>query len=180
MKDMLGRGEAVTVQEAMARLTGAIADTSPPVSLSALDQCYGRVLARDIHSPEDLPAFSRSTMDGYAVIAEDTFGAGEGSPAYIDIKYDIRMGEAPRFVLKRGEAARIATGGMLPEGADAVLMLEYAQEMGDQMIEAQKALAPGDNVIQRGEDVREGVPLLHRGHRLRPGRRMSRFWPESV
>jgi molybdopterin molybdotransferase len=167
MRDMLGRQEAVSVQEALSRLMNSLGGPLP-VETASLDEALGRVLAGDITAPEDLPGFARSTMDGFSVIAADTFGAGEGSPAYLEVRYDIPMGAVPGFTLKRGEAARIATGGMLPDGADAVLMLEYAQDAGDGMIEAQKSLAPGDNVVQRGEDVRAGEPLLMRGRRLRP------------
>jgi molybdopterin molybdotransferase len=128
----------------------------------------GRVLAEDIQSPSDLPTFRRSTMDGFAVRAADTFGATEGLPAYLDMVDEVFMGQAPTRALGTGQCARIATGGMLPEGADAVVMVEQTQEVGPATIEALRAVAPGENVVQVGEDVRTGDPLMPRGHRLRP------------
>jgi molybdopterin molybdotransferase len=127
-----------------------------------------RVLAQDLCSPADLPSFRRSTMDGFAVRAADTFGATEGLPAYLDLVDEVFMGQAPTRALGSGECARIATGGMLPEGADAVVMVEQTQEVGPTTVEAVRAAAPGENVVQVGEDVRAGDPTLPRGHVLRP------------
>lgn len=174
MPDMLGRGEALGVEEALGLILGSLsagpAGVPPEESVEsiAVEESLGRVLLRDIVSPEDLPGFARSTVDGFAVVAADTFGAGETSPSYISVVNEIPMGQEPAFGLRRGEAARISTGGMLPDGADAVLMLEHAQLQGGGMIEAQRALAPGENVIQRAEDVRAGELLLEKGRLLRP------------
>jgi molybdopterin molybdotransferase len=134
----------------------------------ATAEALDRVLAADAHSPSDLPTFRRSTMDGFAVRAADTFGATEGLPAYLDIVDEVFMGHAPTRGLGTGQCARIATGGMLPENADAVVMVEQTQEVGPTTIEALRAVAPGENVVQIGEDVRTGDPILAAGHRLRP------------
>jgi molybdopterin molybdotransferase len=168
MRDMLGRGEAVSAEEALRLILENLPKSLPPEIKLELDGSYGRVLSRDVASPEDLPGFSRSTMDGYAVSAGDTFGAAEGSPAYLAVRHEIPMGGEPDFELKKGEAARISTGGMLPQGADAVLMLEHAQAVDDHTIEVQRAVAPGENVIDRGEDAKSGELILQRGRRLRP------------
>jgi molybdopterin molybdotransferase len=127
-----------------------------------------RVLTAEVAAPTDLPTFRRSTMDGFAVRAADTYGATEGLPAYLKLADEVFMGRAPEFELTLGECARIATGGMLPEGSDAVIMVEQTQEMGHDTIEALRAVAPGENVVQVGEDIRIGEPILPRGHRLRP------------
>lgn len=127
-----------------------------------------RVLAEPVNAPADLPTFARSTMDGFAVRAADTFGASEGLPAYLELVGEVLMGRAPDVTLGTGTCARIATGGMLPAGADAVLMVEQTQESGAGTIEALRAVAPGENVVQVGEDVRAGEPLLPAGHALRP------------
>jgi molybdopterin molybdotransferase len=168
MRDMLGRGQAVSVSEALRRILESIPLTDVPGVKIPLAEASGRVLAGDIVSPEDLPGFSRSTVDGYAVLSGDTFGASETSPVYLSVINEIFMGQEPGFELKKGEAARIATGGMLPGGADAVMMFEHAQTLDERMVEVQKAVAPGDNVIQRGEDVRAGELILGGGRRLRP------------
>ena len=133
-----------------------------------LEDALGRVLAQDVIAPEDLPSFDRSTMDGYVLRAEDTFGASEGSPALLEVWGEIKMGEWPSLTLKPGGAVKIATGGMLPEGADAVVMVEYTQVIDERTIQVFRAVAPGENVVQRGEDLKRGERILQKGHRLRP------------
>jgi molybdopterin molybdotransferase len=128
----------------------------------------GRVLVEQVRSPADLPAFPRSTMDGFAVRAADTFGASESLPAFLDIVGEVLMGRAPELTIGLGQCARIATGGMLPPGADGVVMVEQTQLAGDGAIEVLRAVAPGENVVQVGEDVRAGDLVLPRGQRLRP------------
>lgn len=134
----------------------------------ATAEALDRVLAEDILAPHDLPMFQRSTVDGYAVVAQDTFGATPGLPAYLTLVGEVPMGEVPALSLGMGEAALVHTGGMLPAGADAVVMLENTQPVGEGGIEVFRAVAPGENVIQVGEDIRKGEPVLPRGHRLRP------------
>jgi molybdopterin molybdotransferase len=133
-----------------------------------LGDAYGRVLAADIVSPENLPGFARSTVDGYAVNAADTFGARETAPAYLTVSSEVLMGAAADVAVGRGEAARIPTGGMLPPGTDAVVMLEHVQALSADMIEVMKSVAPKENVIDRDEDVASGEMVLQKGHRLRP------------
>jgi len=128
----------------------------------------GLLLDEDVASRTDLPPFDRSTMDGYAVRAEDTFGASEGLPAYLKVVGDVQMGEGPAFAIADNEVARIPTGGMLPEGADAVVMVEHTQGWGADSVEVLRPVAPGDNIVRRGDDVRVGDTILPAGHRLRP------------
>ncbi|MBI5212341.1 MAG: molybdopterin molybdotransferase MoeA, partial [Nitrospirae bacterium] len=153
--------------EALQRLLSSIPDTGITAERLRMEECYNRIIAADVVAPEDLPAFSRSTVDGYALIARDTFGAKDTSPAYITVRREIMMGTAADFDIKTGEAAKIPTGGMMPEGADAVLMLEHAQAVSNDMIEAMRSVAPGENVIQKGEDIQKETIVLTRGHRLR-------------
>lgn len=167
MRDMLGRGVAMDVDAALARLLGALPAKEPPMEHVSLVDATSRICAADILCPEDLPGFNRSTVDGYALAARDSFGASETSPAYITISHDIPMGEMPDFMLASGTVARIATGGMLPEGADSVLMLEHATEASAGLLEVQRTLAPGDNVIKRGEDAARGTLLIPQGRGLR-------------
>jgi len=128
----------------------------------------GRVLASDIISDADLPGFDRSTMDGFAVVASSTFGASDGSPAFLNIKGSVPMGEKPDFSIMPGEAARIPTGGMLPKGADSVIMIELTEAVDDDSIEIYKSVAPGHNIIKRGEDYNAGDTIISAGCRLRP------------
>ncbi len=134
-----------------------------------LMEALGRYLAEDLISPEDLPPFARATMDGYAVQARDVFGARESEPVLLRLKGEIPMGTAPDFVLEPGEASRIATGGMLPEGADAVVMVEYTEEIGE-LVEIRRPVSPGENVILKGEDAKASEILLSQGTKLTPGK----------
>jgi molybdopterin molybdotransferase len=134
----------------------------------ALADCLGRVTAEDVFSDVDIPDFNRSTMDGFAVKASSTFGASEANPAYLNVRGQIRMGGRPDFSIGPGEAARIATGGMLPEGADSVIMVEHTDTLDDTTIEAYRSVAPGQHVIEKGEDIRHTIPALVAGTRIRP------------
>jgi molybdopterin molybdotransferase len=165
---MLGRGRALDVEEALRIIQESLHPIHQPTATVSLEDSYGRILAEDVTSPEDLPAFSRSTMDGYAVMSADTFGAGKGGAVYLKVKHEVVMGNRPEFVLRKGEAARIATGGMLPSGCDAVLMLEHSQVLDADLIEVQRPVAPGENVIQSAEDVVKGALILRKGRRLKP------------
>lgn len=128
----------------------------------------GRITAQPIHAPHDLPTFARSAMDGYAVRAADTYGASQTLPAYLTCVGTVRMGQVPSFEIGQGQAAEIHTGGMLPKGADAVVMIERTQPLGNAEIEVLAAVARGEHVIQVGEDVGRGEAILPAGHRLRP------------
>lgn len=136
--------------------------------VAEVSQALGRVTADEVRSPEILPAFARSTMDGYSVRAGDTFGASEGLPAYLEIAGEVPMGRKAQVALSQGQAAEAYTGGMLADGADAVVMVEHTQKVGETTIEVVRAVAPGENVVQMGEDVREGDVILPAGHILRP------------
>ncbi|MCB2184394.1 MAG: molybdopterin molybdotransferase MoeA [Desulfobulbaceae bacterium] len=134
-----------------------------------LNEALNRFPAQDITSPEALPPFLRSTMDGYAVRARDTFGCSESEPALLTVVGEIPMGVSGRdFSLKPGQVAAIWTGGELAEKADAVVMVEYSNVLDDETIEVFRAVAPGENVIRAGEDFEKGAVVLHKGCTLRP------------
>jgi len=145
-------------------------DRFAPVGVEELDlaDACGRVLAAPITAPEEAPGFLRATMDGYAVRAQDTFGAGVGTPQYLDLKGEVPMGVAPTRGVGPGETLRVPTGAMLPSGADAVVMIEYTAEHPDGTLEVRRAVAPGENVLTPGEDVARGEVLFPAGRRLRP------------
>ncbi len=128
----------------------------------------GRVTAKPVISPIPLPQFPRSTMDGYAVRASDTFGASEGLPAYLHVKGEIHMGTTPGFDIQAGEAGLIHTGGMLPNSCNAVVMLEHTQKVGEDTVEILRPVAVGENTIKVGEDVQEGEEVIQRGERIHP------------
>jgi molybdopterin molybdotransferase len=136
------------------------------------EQALGRVTAAAITAPHSLPSFRRSSMDGYAVRAEDTFGASESLPAFLQVVGEVPMGRAATVELERGEAALVHTGGMIPASADAVVQVEHTQQMGELTdfpyeIEVFKAVGVGQNVLQVGEDVEDGSEILPAGHLIR-------------
>jgi len=142
----------------------------------AVADAAGRVLAADLLAREDMPHFDRANMDGYAVRARDTFGASASVPAYLELVGVVEMGRAPRLRLGRGQAARISTGGMLPAGADAVVMVEYTDEIegntlashaSGRTVEVQRGAAPWEHVLRIGEDIAKGSKVFPRGRRLR-------------
>lgn len=134
----------------------------------SLSESVGRVLATDIRSDIDLPDFARSIMDGFAVKGSSTFGAGEGNPAYLNLKGTVAMGESSNLAVGPGEAVRISTGGMLPTGADSVVMVEHTEAIDDTTIEVYRSVAPGQNMIEIGEDIKMGDIALTGGSRIRP------------
>lgn len=131
-------------------------------------EALDRALAENLVAHSSLPAFPRSTMDGYAVRAEDTFGATESLPAYLAVIGEALMGCASQLLIGPAQSAVVYTGGMIPTGADAVVMVERTQKLDASNIEVLRSVAPGENVINVGEDVKEGEPLIDAGHILRP------------
>ncbi len=134
--------------------------------LIALEEAPGRVLAEDITAEEYVPDFHRSTVDGYALKAEDSFGCSESIPAILRCTGEVLMGEAADFTLDRGCCCAVPTGGAIPDGADSVVMLEYAEDYGDGTIGIGKSTAPGENLIFRGGDVHPGKIVLEKGRVL--------------
>jgi molybdopterin molybdotransferase len=157
-----------TPSEALARLLDSL---PPEASLGHEEvptaEALGRVLAVDIRAPHALPPFPRSSVDGYAVRAADTFGASPSLPAYLPLAGEVLMGTLTTLELNRGQVALVHTGGMIPSGADAVVMVEDTQVSRPGEIEVLKPAAPGQNVLQLGEDVQPGEIVLQRGARLR-------------
>ncbi|HEX9018063.1 MAG TPA: gephyrin-like molybdotransferase Glp [Anaerolineaceae bacterium] len=160
--------ELLPPADALALLMRHLPDLAPLVEEIETAQAFGRITARPVISPEALPAFARSTVDGYAVRARDTFGASDTLPVYLTLAGEVPMGGAPSFALAPGQCALIHTGGMLPAGADAVVMLEYTQPARSGEIEALRAVAPGENELNAGEDVEIGQQVIPAGVTLRP------------
>ncbi len=134
----------------------------------ATAEALGRITAVDLVAGESLPTFPRSTVDGYSLRAADTYGASEGLPAYFSVVGEVPMGRAAEISVGVGQTAITYTGGMLANGADAVVMVENTQPVDAATIEVVRPAAPGENVVQPGEDVPAGEPVLPRGHLLRP------------
>ena len=126
-----------------------------------------RVLADELCSAVDLPHFHRAAMDGYAVIAKDTFGASQSLPAYLKLAGVVEMGKEAAQPLTPGTAMRISTGGMMPPNADSVVMVEYTDETDAGLVEIHRGVSPWQNVIQIGDDIKKGELVFPRGRRLR-------------
>lgn len=126
----------------------------------SLENAVGRILAQDVVAHEDVPNFNRSTVDGYAVIAADTYGASESIPAMLNVVGEVEMGKIAQFDISNNQCVKISTGGMLPEGANAVVMLEHTEEALDGLCLCQRAVSPFENVVRKGDDVRRGDFLI--------------------
>ncbi|MDI6812041.1 MAG: molybdopterin molybdotransferase MoeA [Desulfitobacteriaceae bacterium] len=162
----MGRGNelfaVVTLNEASGMLRQHVKSFYERQETIPLAKAWGRMVAVDIPASSPLPHFRKSTVDGLAVRAADTFGGSESMPALVQVQGEICMGRAPERRLAAGEGMLIPTGGMLPEGADAVVMVEHLEDFGDGLYGAGRPVAPGENVIDVGEDLGEGEVILSR------------------
>lgn len=131
-----------------------------------MENAMGRVLAEDVSATEYVPDFDRSTVDGYAVRANDTFGCTDAIPAILSLQGEVLMGEGVGFTLESGACAAVPTGGAVPQGGDSVVMVEYTEDYGDGTIGISKPTAPGQNMIFRGDDVFPGKVVLKKGRVL--------------
>jgi molybdopterin molybdotransferase len=153
-----------TVAEALA---GFRPGRRTPAETVQLPAALHRVPAAAVTAPHALPGFARSTVDGYAVRAADTYGVSEGLPGYLQVAGAVRMGAAPDVTVGPGTVASMPTGGVLPPGADAVVMIEYTQEAMQGTIEVVRPVAPGDGVVRADEDAAAGAELVPPGRPLR-------------
>jgi molybdopterin molybdotransferase len=153
-----------TTEEVLSLLKGFEPVGADSVPLS---KAFGRVLSQDMVSPENLPGFVRTTVDGYAIQARDSFGATESLPALLEIAGEVKMGELPSITAGSGRAVRISTGGMLPPGADSVVMIEYCHQLDESTLEVSRVVSPQENVIQPDDDYKQGAIVLSKGRRLR-------------
>ena len=156
----------ITLEEARELLLETFGGWRPEAETVPLSDAVGRVLARPVAALEFIPGFDRSTVDGYALRAADTFGCGESIPALLSLVGEVRMGETPDFEIGPGQCACIPTGGCLPTGADAVVMLEHAEDYADGTVGIQSPCAPGAHLIFRGDDTAPGRELLAAGKKL--------------
>lgn len=157
-----------TPDEALEIIRTAFAPLDRPPETVPLAAALGRVLALDVTADAWVPDFHRSTVDGYAVRASDTFGCSDALPAQLILSGEVQMGEGAGVTLAPGHCAAVPTGGEVPQGADAVQMLELCEDYGDGTIGVLKSVAPGHNMIFRGDDVKPGDRVLPAGRRLEP------------
>ena len=156
-----------TPEEALNIIRREFAGSTAETEVLPLSACLGRVLAEDVTANEYVPDFDRSTVDGYAVRASDTFGCSDSMPAILKLRGIVGMGKASGIVIHEGECAYVPTGGEIPEGADAMVMIEHGESYGNEEIGILKAAAPGNNIIYRGDDVYPGKTVIKAGRVLR-------------
>ncbi|MEH7436167.1 gephyrin-like molybdotransferase Glp [Neobacillus drentensis] len=155
-----------TVEETFALIEEYIPVT-PHKEVRVLEEALHYILAEPVVAKENVPSFDRSTVDGYAVKAKDTYGSSESMPGFLTITGEVKMGEVPHSVVAPGNAVYVPTGGMMPSGSDSVIMIEHCEDL-DGLLNTYKQIAPGENVIRAGEDIKEGETLLTTGTKLRP------------
>lgn len=141
-----GFRQTTNVEKALERFFANVTVEKLNSELVSPEEAFGRVLAEDAISKVNVPSHDRAAMDGYAVVAVDTFGSSQTSPALLSLVNRVDMGKYPTFQLRRGEIAEIATGAVLPAGADAVVMLEYARKIDEKQAEILIPVTPGENV----------------------------------
>jgi molybdopterin molybdotransferase len=157
--------KAITAREALEMINAF--PSSLHTEVISLSEALGRITAEDIVAHENIPPFSRSLVDGFAIKVKDSQGAKETNPALLFYKGEIRIGEEAKAVLDDGTCIYISTGAMMPEGADGVVMQEYTRRMGD-AVEITKTTHKGENIIFNGEDIKAGSTILSGGRRLTP------------
>ncbi|MGJ7920678.1 molybdopterin molybdotransferase MoeA [Neobacillus sp. LXY-4] len=155
-----------TVEETFSLIDRMIAKIGETENRPIADALH-YVLAKPVMAKEDVPGFDRSTVDGYAVNAKDTFGTSETMPGFLTVVGEVKMGEQAVKPVGRGEAIYVPTGGMIPPGSDSVIMIEHCEDLNG-LLNTYKQIAPGENIIRAGEDIKAGAVVLDAGVKLRP------------
>lgn len=152
-----------TISGARERLLQEVGDNFLKMETVKLSEAYGKCLAENIYAEENIPDFRRATVDGYAVKASDTQGAGESVPVFLSVVDEISIGKPALREIKNGECAYVPTGGMIPDGADAMVMVEYTELFDKRDAAVYSSVSAGNGVVQIGEDAKKGELLLSRG-----------------
>lgn len=157
-----------SVEETKRKMDHYFEGISLDVEWIDIAQALGRIAAENLYAQREVPEFPRSTVDGYAVMAKDTYGASESLPTFLQLEGNVEMGEAAAQKIVPGKGVYVPTGGMLPNGADAMVMIEYVESLDGDTIAVYKAVAPGEGIIQQGEDIQKGEPVVAKGKKLKP------------
>ena len=155
------------VDEVKKIIDEAFSDIWSKYELVPIEKSLGRVAYEDLHSPIELPEFSRSVVDGYAVLSKDTHGAGESMPVFLNVIGRVEMGQVATDTIKSSTAIYVPTGAMIPPGADAVVMIEYVENLDENTIAVYTPVAPGQGIIKKGDDIKKGHKVLSKGKRIR-------------
>lgn len=155
-----------TVKEVQTKLHTYFSSMERKIEIVNLREVCGRYLAEDIYADMDMPPFRRSVVDGYAVRGADTFGVSDSTPVFIDVIGTVEMGRPSSLVIQSGQAAYVPTGGMIPEGADAMVMVEHVDLLGEDTISVNKPAAPNSNIMNIGDDYKAKEKFYCKGHRI--------------
>lgn len=158
----------ISVEEAKNRIVENFRDFQLGIEEVHILECTNRVLAEDIISDIDVPEFNRSTVDGYAIKSKDSHGASESVPSLLNIIGEVQMGQITDKVIKTGEAMYVPTGGMVPEGADGVVMIEHTEKLDEESLMVYKSISSHENIIYKGDDIKKGEVALTKGRVLTP------------
>ena len=145
-----------------------LGNVRPTLETIPTSDSLSRILGEDIVSPSDVPSYNKSAVDGYAVVAEDSFGSSQTNPAELGIVGEIAAGSSSLFAIGRKETVQVATGAQVPNGADAVVMVEHTKRLNARTLHVYSPVAPSQNVINVGDDVKKGSIALRRGIRIEP------------
>ncbi len=157
----------VSPNQAAAEIASLFSHLHTEAELVGIQVAVGRFLSQDIYAEDNIPGFNRSTVDGYAVVAADTFGCSQSLPAILACAGEVEMGRRAQINLDKGACAYVPTGGQLPHKADAMVMIEYCEDYGDGTIGILQAVAPGQNIIFYDDDVKKGQLILSAGTLLK-------------
>lgn len=155
-----------TIEEVRLKFDEYYAAMEKKAETIGLREACGRYLAEDVCSDIDCPSFRRSVVDGYAVRGADTFGVSESVPVFLDLIGSVEMGAEIKTIVEPGQTVYVPTGGMIPDGADAMVMVEHTDLMGDRMIVINKPAAPNSHIMNIGDDFKAGEKFFSKGHRI--------------
>lgn len=158
----------VSVEEARRRVMNVFKDYTFEREAISLLESTNRILGEDIVSHMDVPEFNRSTVDGYAIKSKESHGASESMPSLFNIIGEVHMGEISKYNIKSGEAVYVPTGGMVPEGADGMVMIENTEKLDESTLMVYKSISFNENMILKGDDIKIGEIALKRGRRITP------------
>lgn len=157
-----------SVEEAKRKLSENFKGYKLGIEVIDISKAVGRILAEDVFSNVNVPHFRRSTVDGYAVISKDTHGASESLPSFLQIIGEVHMGKEAEMTIETDKTVYVPTGGMIPRGADAVVMVEYTEKLDEENISINRAVSPKENMVDIGDDIKEKEKVLSKGSKLRP------------
>lgn len=158
----------VSVEKAREKLLEVFKDYQFKIEEVGLIESNNRVLAEDIYSNINVPEFNRSTVDGFAIKAKDSHGANGAVPSLFNILGEVEMGKESTYKVNSGHAVYVPTGGMIPEGADGVVMIEYIEKLDENSLMVYKPISFGENIIFKGDDIKTGELVLKKGRRIFP------------